>query len=75
MRVSVLGWAVCFDYAYHQSTAEYLLAHGAQHDVFTATAMGDTQALRAVLGQSPHDVDTPEDLQRLNEQYEDEERT
>jgi ankyrin repeat protein len=44
--LDVLGWAVCFDYAYHEEVARYLLAHGARHTLLSAVAMGDTHAIR-----------------------------
>jgi ankyrin repeat protein len=37
---------VCFDYAYREEVARYLLAHGARHTLVSAVAMGDTQAIR-----------------------------
>jgi len=40
-ELDVLGWAVCFDYAMHTDVARYLLAHGARHTLFSATAMGE----------------------------------
>ncbi len=45
-ELDVLGWAVCFDYAFHLDVARYLLAHGAHLSWFTAAAMGEVSALR-----------------------------
>jgi ankyrin repeat protein len=47
-ELDVLGWAVCFEYAFHPGVAAYLLAHGARHTVHTAVALGDVDALRAL---------------------------
>jgi ankyrin repeat protein len=47
-ELDVLGWAVCFEYAFHPDVARYLLAHGARHTVLTAVAMGEVDALRAL---------------------------
>ncbi|MGH9381771.1 MAG: ankyrin repeat domain-containing protein [Thermoanaerobaculia bacterium] len=45
-ELDALGWAVCFDYAYHPEVVRYLLAHGAVHTLFSAVAMGDTAGVR-----------------------------
>lgn len=47
-ELDVLGWAVCFEYAFHPEVARYLLAHGARHTVHTAVAVGDVDALRTL---------------------------
>ena len=47
-ELDVLGWATCFEYAFHPEVARYLLAHGARHTVPTAVAMGEVDALRAL---------------------------
>lgn len=44
--LDVLGWAVCFDYAQRTDVAQYLLAHGARHTLFSAAALGDADAIR-----------------------------
>jgi ankyrin repeat protein len=46
-ELDVLGWAVCFDYAFHLDVARYLLARGAVHSWFTAAAMGEA----AIIGE------------------------
>ncbi len=55
--LNVLGWAVCFDYAYHEEVARYLLAHGARHTIHTAVAMGDVEAIRELAALRPEDLD------------------
>ncbi len=55
--LNVLGWAVCFDYAYHEEVARYLLANGATHTIHTAVAMGDVEAIRELATLSPEDLD------------------
>jgi uncharacterized protein len=47
-ELDAVGWAVCFDYAHHADVARYLLAHGARHTLWSAVAMGDVAALRAL---------------------------
>ena len=37
-ELEVIGWAVCFSYAFHPEVAEYLLEHGARHTIFSAVA-------------------------------------
>jgi ankyrin repeat protein len=60
-ELNVLGWATCFDYAYHAEVAEYLLAHGAKHTIHTAVAMGDVRAIRELAARSPTDIEKPMD--------------
>ena len=60
-ELNALGWAICWDYVHQQEVADYLLAHGAQHTVHTAVALGDVGALRRVLHAEPKDVDKPMD--------------
>lgn len=50
--LDVIGWATCFRRT-QRAVAEYLLARGAQHNVFSATALGDVSALRRVVEQDP----------------------
>lgn len=52
-ELGVLGWAVCFEYTFHREVAEYLLAHGARHTIFTAVALGDVDAIRSIAARSP----------------------
>jgi ankyrin repeat protein len=47
-ELDVLGWAVCFDYALHLDVADYLLAHGATHTIYSAVAMGNVDAIHAL---------------------------
>jgi ankyrin repeat protein len=56
-ELNVLGWATCFDYAYHADVAEYLLDHGARHTIHTAVAMGDVEAVRQIAARAPADLD------------------
>ena len=51
-ELEVIGWAVCFD-AMHVDVAEYLLAHGARHTIFSAVAMGDARAIRDIARSDP----------------------
>jgi ankyrin repeat protein len=56
-ELNVLGWAVCWDYVHNLHVAEYLLAHGAEHTVHTAVAMGDVNEIRAIAARSSRDID------------------
>ena len=47
-----LRWATSIS-RFHLEVAEFLLASGASHDLFTATAMNDGAAVRKLLGDSP----------------------
>ena len=56
-ELGILGWATCFEYALHLDVADYLLAHGAPHTIFTAVALGDGDAIRAVVAGDPTQLD------------------
>lgn len=55
--LTVIGWATCFGDPSNLSVAEYLLAHGAEHTVFSAVAMGATDAIRRIVGISSGERD------------------
>lgn len=62
-ELGVIGWATAWDYI--QSDPEivaYLLAHGARHNIFSAIAVGDVEAIRALVAQSPNDLERRMDL-------------
>jgi RNA polymerase sigma-70 factor (ECF subfamily) len=46
--LEVIGWATCFQHT-RRAVAEYLLAHGARHNIFSATALGDVAAIREIV--------------------------
>jgi ankyrin repeat protein len=47
-ELEVIGWATCWDYVtVKPDVLVYLLAHGARHHLFSATAVGDVDAIRA----------------------------
>jgi len=49
-ELGVIGWATCFGDASNFSVVEDLLAHGAAHTIFSAVAMGATDAIRRIVG-------------------------
>jgi ankyrin repeat protein len=55
-ELEVIGWATAFAYAFHRDVAEYLLAHGARHTVFSAVAMGDRDAIESVVAATPAEL-------------------
>jgi ankyrin repeat protein len=55
-ELEVIGWAVCFAYALHIDVAEYLLAHGARHTIFSAVTMGDIDAIESIVAATPAEV-------------------
>ena len=55
--LEVIGWATSFGTRPHGRVAEYLLAHGARHNIFSAVAMGDVAAIRAIAARSPAEID------------------
>lgn len=48
-ELDVVGWAVCFDYAYHADVARYLLEHGAKYTLFSAVALGQPVAIHELV--------------------------
>jgi ankyrin repeat protein len=54
----VIGWATLHDHV-HQEVANYLLNNGAQHNIFTAVAMGDIDAIRKLAEVSRDVMDKP----------------
>ncbi len=58
-ELEVIGWATCFGRS--EDVANYLLAHGARHNIFSAVATGATDAVRDVVGRSRADLDRPMD--------------
>ena len=46
-RLEVIGWATCFDDC-HADVAAFLLAHGARQHIFSALALQDEAAVRAL---------------------------
>jgi ankyrin repeat protein len=54
----VLGWAT-LHHEVHEDVARYLLAAGARHNIFTAVAMGDADAIRTLAAISRDVLDKP----------------
>ena len=53
-ELDVIGWATCWDYVTVQpDVLAFLLAHGARHHLFSATAVGDVDAIRAAAAADP----------------------
>jgi len=55
-ELEVIGWATAFAYAFHRDVADYLLAHGARHTIFSAVAMGDTDAIKSIVAATSHQL-------------------
>jgi ankyrin repeat protein len=57
-ELGVIGWASAWDdIPADPATVEYLLAHGARHNIFSAVAMGETKAIRELVQRSPGDLE------------------
>ena len=55
-ELGVIGWASAWpDIPADPETVAYLLAHGARHNIFSAVAMGDVQAVRDLIARRPSD--------------------
>ena len=62
-ELGVLGWATAWDYI--EADPEiviYLLAHGARHNIFSATATGAAEAVRTIVRESPAELERRMDL-------------
>jgi ankyrin repeat protein len=55
-ELTVIGWATCFGTG-RRDVVDYLLEHGARHEIFSAVAVGDTAAIRALAAQSRAEID------------------
>lgn len=55
--LTVIGWATCFGDPSNFTVAEYLLAHGAAHTIFSAVAMGAADAVRRIVSISAGERD------------------
>ena len=64
-ELNVLGWAICWSYVHNVAVAEYLLAHGAQHTIHTAVALGAVDVIREIVGRSPADLEKVMDQTNL----------
>ena len=57
-ELDIIGWATAFYYVpSNPEVVEYLLAHGAQHTMFSAVAVGDTNAIRRIVAAAPAQLD------------------
>jgi ankyrin repeat protein len=59
-ELDVIGWATCFGTG-NREVADYLLAHGAAHNIFSAVAMGETDVIRSLAARAPAVLDRPMD--------------
>ena len=57
-ELGVLGWATAWDYVNeNREVADYLLAHGARHNIFSAVAMGEAGVIRELVASTPNDLE------------------
>ncbi len=57
-ELEVIGWATAWEYvSADREIVDCLLAHGARHNIFSAVAMGDTEAIRQLVSQSRADLE------------------
>lgn len=62
-ELGVIGWATAWDYIQPEpEIVAYLLAHGARHNIFSAIAMGDVEAIRTVISRSPGELERRMDM-------------
>ncbi|HEY1578383.1 MAG TPA: ankyrin repeat domain-containing protein [Terracidiphilus sp.] len=57
-ELGVIGWACAWpDIPADPETVSYLLSHGARHNIFSAVAMGDVEAVRYLIARRPADLE------------------
>jgi len=62
-ELGVIGWATAWDYIHaNREIVDYLTAHGAQHNIFSAVAMGEVETIRKLVARSPADLERGMDL-------------
>ncbi|HLW77554.1 MAG TPA: ankyrin repeat domain-containing protein, partial [Bryobacteraceae bacterium] len=59
-ELGVIGWATVF--ADSREVFEYLMAHGARHNIFSAVATGDAAAIRRLVAEYPGHLERRMDL-------------
>ena len=61
-ELDIIGWATCFPLIpIRPDVVAYLLAHGAQHTLHSAVAVGDVEAIRARAAQDSSSLERPLD--------------
>jgi len=71
-ELAIIGWATCFRPPYLNLTpaererrrrlvVDYLLAHGGRHNIYSAVAMGDVDAIRSIVTANPQALERPMD--------------
>lgn len=62
-ELGVIGWATAWDSIQpNPEIVDYLLAHGARHNIFSAVAVGDVAAIRDVVARSPGELERRMDM-------------
>jgi ankyrin repeat protein len=57
-ELGVIGWATAWDWnATNKEIVDYLLAHGARHNIFSAVAMGEAETIRKLVAESRTNLD------------------
>jgi ankyrin repeat protein len=60
-ELEVIGWAACFGKG-GSDVIDYLLSHGARHNIFSAVSVGAVEAIHALAAASRNDLDRRMDL-------------
>jgi ankyrin repeat protein len=62
-ELGVIGWATAWDYIRaNREIVDYLMAHGARHNIFSAVAMGEVETIQKLVARSPADLERRMDL-------------
>jgi ankyrin repeat protein len=62
-ELDVIGWATAWEsITANKEIVDYLLAHGARHNIFSAVAMGEAEVIRQLVSRAPADIERRMDL-------------
>lgn len=62
-ELGVLGWATAWEYIQaNREIVDYLIAHGARHNIFSAVAMGEVEKIRELAARAPADLERRMDM-------------
>jgi ankyrin repeat protein len=62
-ELGIMGWATAWEYVNaNREIADYLMAHGARHNIFSAVAMGEVEIIKKIVFESRADLERRMDL-------------
>ncbi|MBV8807846.1 MAG: ankyrin repeat domain-containing protein [Acidobacteriaceae bacterium] len=62
-ELDIIGWATSWDYiTANKEIVDYLVTHGAEHNIFSAVSMGEVQIIRKLMAESRANLEKRMDL-------------